>query len=77
MEDINILIDKAYNLIVQNNTKQGALSPNGISKELLHHINIEIFEKIEDIIAKAMKYNSGFDKRISNSIHAATLFWFM
>lgn len=45
MEDINILIDKAYNLIVQNNTKQGALSPNGISKELLHHINIEIFEK--------------------------------
>ena len=77
MEDINILIDKAYNLIVQNNTKQGALSPNGISKELLHHINIEIFEKIEDIIAKAMKYNSGFDKRISNSIHAATVFWFM
>ena len=40
MEDINILIDKAYNLIVQNNTKQGALSPNGISKELLHHINM-------------------------------------
>ena len=77
MEDINILIDKAYNLIVQNNIKQGALSPNGISKELLHYINIEIFEKIEDIIAKAMKYNSGFDKRISNSIHAATVFWFM
>lgn len=77
MEDINALIINAYRLLIQSDIKNGTLSPNGFSQELLHHIDIVPFKNIENIIAKVMEYRVGLSEQISNSIQAATVFWFM